>query len=213
MTDIPKFPLPAGHRYGLSPYDLQVHNGTESVNDQHYLMLWQRQYAKYDRDYTASGQFDGPTQRAAIATQRHCGLTITAEIDPPTWEAVFAGGLAPKPPEIPVPRPPLVVGPKLAAVLDTEADQRARAQQRTRNSFANKILWRNRHLGDVPDWYNLPEADGINKVRSIFGLRPGKRTADLTTRIKGIQRAHKLDVTGDLDPATAWLLDEMVRVS
>lgn len=211
MTDIPKFPLPAGHRYGFAPYDLQVHNGTESVTDQHYLRLWQATYAKYDRDFHPSGQYDGPTQRAAIATQRLCGLTVTGEVDPPTWDAVFSGALAPKP-DPPRAKPaPFVLGPKLAAVVDTEAEQRERARQRTRDSAANKILWRNRSRGEVPGWYTLPEAERIDKVRSILGMRPGKRTADLTQRVKGIQRVAKLDVTGDLDPATAWVLDEMTR--
>lgn len=214
MTDIPAFPLPMGHRYGLNPYDVAVHDGTESTTDQHYLRLYQREYAKYDRDMTVTGQFDGPTQRSAIAAQRACGLTITAEVDAPTWVAVFDGRLAPETgvePRPPRTREPVDLG-KMAGVVDTASMKTQRVIERTRESSANKIIWRNRHKGEAPEWFRWDEVDRINKVRSILGMAPGKNTVELRTRIKGIQRAGKLAPTGAIDTATAWLIDEITPV-
>lgn len=211
---VPGFPLPMGHRFGLSPYDLQVHDGSETLQDQHYLRLWQREYARYDRDMTVTGAFDGPTQRACIATQRACNLTITADLDEPTWEAVFDGRLAPRPVETPAqPKPPGWFDDlgKLAGVVDTPPMKQSRAKARAEESNRNKIIYRNRHKGPAPAWYDEPDA--VTKIRSILGMPPGRYTQELRARVKGLQRAGGLAVTGEVDKATAWLIDETTVVA
>ena len=210
---VPGFPLAAGHRYGSTgAYDSQVHDGSGTVQEQYSLKLWQREYAKYDRDMVPSGAYDGPTQRACIAAQRACGLTITGDLDRYTWDAVFDGRLAPEAPKAPSPvGRPMDLG-KLAAIVDTPDMRKARERERSQTSAVNKIMYRNRHRGEAPDWYGLDEPFRTAKIRAILGLAPGKWTHELTTRVKGIQRTGGVPVTGDLDKATAWLLNEVTPV-
>lgn len=212
-NDVPGFPLPAGHRYGaMGAYDSQVHDGSGTVQEQYFLKLWQREYAKYDRDMIPSGAYDGPTQRACIASQRACGLPITGDLDNLTWDAVFGGRLAPQRATEPASYGrPTDLG-KLASIVDTPDQKKARARERAQTSAVNKIMYRNRHKGEAPDWYSLDEAFRTAKVRAILGMVPGKYTQELTARIKGVQRVGGLPVTGDLDKPTAWLLDEMTPV-
>lgn len=204
------WPLPAGHRYGLNPYDITIHDGTESYSDHHSLWQWQHKASLVDRDLVPTGKFSGPTQRACIDVQRVCDLTINAELDKPTWDAVFSGLYATQSAEQTQAVQP--AGPrgrsepgKLSGVVDTPAMKRARAEARSAESTANKILHRNRHKGQAPAWYDLDEPDKYAKVRSILGVPRG----DLDPRIRGVQRRAGLPETGSLDPATAWVLDEM----
>lgn len=218
MTEtFPPFPLPSGHRYGANPYDLAVHDGSEYGNDAHWLSLWQREYSFYDRDLHVSGKFDGPTQRACIAVQVTCELTITSELDAPTWDALYSGRFkALRATLTPEQAPPVVrttpygrsdLG-KLAGVVDTPKQKDSRAAARTAESNARKILWRHRKTGEAPEWYGLPEAGRQQRARSILGMDAVR--GDLPTRLRGVQSAAQIPVTGDLDPATAWLLDEML---
>lgn len=177
------FPLPAGHVFGVRPGDLQTHDGRD-FSDARQLATWQRAYrARWDSSFSSdSGRFDGPTQRAVLAVQRVLGVPCTLLLGESEWRAVWEQTGGPIPSETPhVPPPELVV-------------------------HGSTI--------DGPDWHpGRPFGVGetgahVTRLRQILGLSPGRTyTDEVARRVRGLQRAHGLPVSGVCDVRFAQLIE------
>jgi len=194
-----KFPLPLGHAFGHNPYDLQMHDGSDHVGDSHWLTQWQQRYLFEDREMVITGRFDGPTQRAAIAVQRSRRLPITAVVDKATWDALWATESAQNAPAVPEGTPGAPEGSEGSGEVLAKADPKERAAKITKRNGGGRPPWMTRNL-------LLTTA----KVRAILAM-PDATQDELAARLRGVQTAAGLTVTGVLDVPTAWVLDEMAR--
>jgi hypothetical protein len=214
------FPLPLGHWFGVLA-DVQSHTGRESAADEFNLRQWQLCYMlSWDRDLPVTGRFDGDSQRACVAVQKSWGYAVTGCLDADTWRATFEGPRATEAAAEPVrveEDQPALKAPQnpLQGVLETREKRMGRLRGKAQDSKAKSILWRHRHKGACPDWFDpLTDAsqDAVQtaKIRNLLGLPPtGKWTASVEKRIKGLQKLAGLDPTGAVDAPTAWLLDDL----
>jgi hypothetical protein len=171
------------------------------MGDAHALTLWQQRYLlREDREMVVTGRFDGPTQRAAIALQRKLGLPITALVDNATWDALWATETAENAPGIPDTTPKAQRGPEgpPGEVL-AKADPKDRAAKITK-----------RNGGGRPPWMTKNVLLTTAKSRAVLSM-PNATQDELAARLRGVQTAAGLAVTGMLDVPTAWVLDEMAR--
>lgn len=223
MTENP-FPLPAGHYYGPTGWDLVAHDGLE-VRDSGPLLEWQRLYAaRWDRDMVPTGVFAGPTQRAALRIQREAGLPLTGNVDEPTWIAGLVGGTPPKTDDVTpdlskqleetrraADRAKQQEANRTAHALKTEAAERERTTWKKRSSLEHQYA----QAGCPPWWPNhdFGPGDGgmhVAKVCRILGMTAEKRfTEALEQRVRGLQSAGGLEASGVVDLPTAKLLDKV----
>lgn len=103
-----KFPLPMGHVYGVNPYSIQHHRG-DTITEVLALKAFQARAALVlDADLKVTGQYDGPTQRVVADIQRSNALLVTAELNQPTWDALWSTERAQNPvPIVPATPEPL----------------------------------------------------------------------------------------------------------
>jgi hypothetical protein len=211
-----KFPLPAGHKFAVNPWSIQVHDGSETLHDEKCLRLWQRQYAlTWDRSQPITGRFDGPTQRAVVAVQRKMGLTITAELDQATWDATFEGPESHVEPRTePEVTPVQVEAPRGGSEAQGRTERLPGASGDDNHSELAELT-----VSEVPSWFKPvkggrlgPASRGpaVRQVRQLLGMQSRDSWSyDVTQRVRGLQRAYGLPVTGFVDAPTAQLLDSL----
>lgn len=206
-----KFPLPAGHWFGLNPYDVKVHDGNDSWADEANLKHWQRKFGLlWDREMPVTGRFDGPTQRACLRIQHEFGLPVTAVLDEDTWRAMFDGpkGAVSAEHDVPVggSTPERVEAPEAIQTPGTSPSPTMPSSPKDEET--------------VPEWFNPaqgpvgPGSQGptVRKIRVILGLQPRDVWSNpVSERIRGLQKLHSLPVTGWVDTRTAQVLDLVGR--
>lgn len=223
MTENP-FPLPAGHYYGPTGWDLVAHDGLE-VRDSFPLLEWQRIYSvRWDRDMVPTGHFAGPTQRAALRIQRETGLPMTGKLDEATWVAGLTGGTPSKTDDVTRDLSEQLEDARRAAdrKKQSEANKTAHALQTERREH-ERTTWKGRSTLEhqyaqvgCPVWWpghDFGPGDSgahIAKVCRILGMTASKRyTEALEIRVRGLQSAGGLEATGVVDLPTAKLLDKV----
>ncbi len=190
--------LPPGHKYASNTFDLSCHDGSKSWEDHRSLRGWQHQATLVTSlEVKVTGRFDGLTQKACVAVQKANGLPVTAVLDKDTWDALWA---TQKPQ--PAPTPTQTV---LEPLRPSQGPLRLSPQIKRRNASA--IVARNE--GPRPSWYTTPRTS-LPRARVILGAKP---YSDVSAQLRALQVTHGLDTTGELDAATAWLVDEMARSS
>lgn len=201
--DAPPFPLPLGHTFGAAGGDLSRHDG-RTWPDGERLSQWQSAYCgRWRRPLcTPTGRYDGPTQAGVAEIQQHLGLPVTGLLGPDEWAAVW---------ELPPPAPP-EPAPKPAVSESTRRAILARRLDYWRKYSKYKI----RYGSDpnAPAWYpGRPfgpheYGDHVTRVQEILGYKTtGRFSLAMGKRIRGLQRAWDVPVSGLVDARTAALLD------
>lgn len=82
--------MPQGHKFGVNPFDISVHDTSTSYAEKDHLRAWQHHVMlHWLPGLTPTGNFDGETQRAVYEVQRVSGLHLTGFLDADTWEATY----------------------------------------------------------------------------------------------------------------------------
>jgi hypothetical protein len=208
------FPLPHGHYFGLNPFDVRCHTGDDNWVDEARIKAWQRKYSlTWDRAQPATGRFDGPTQRAVVAVQRKLGLPVSAVLDEDTWRAVFDGLSATETASHDV--APTEVPPETREAPEGHSEASVRVAVVPNDDPKNRIAIDEETLPEPPAWFNSPSPVGmssrgpvVRKIRTLLGMQPRDTwSSEVTQRVRGLQKTHRLPVTGWVDTRTAVVLD------
>jgi peptidoglycan hydrolase-like protein with peptidoglycan-binding domain len=208
VTEIPVFPLPAGHCFGPgAASDLRFHDGRTNPRDGLELVKWQKAYHGLWRrpKGTVSGRYDADTQKAVKEVQTVLGVPVTGFLGATEWVAVWER----VPPRKPKPEP----STRLADQPWVKKAKRKRFKDHMRKYSRWKV--RPGSDPDAPFWFPGrcfgPGEDGphVKRVQQLLGLKTtGLMNRDTVARLRGWQRANDLPVSGVVDAYQARLLEE-----
>lgn len=203
----PPYPLPSGHAYGPGWLgNLSHHDGRSSLVDRSGLLVWQRRYrSAWWSGLELTGQYDGGTQRAAVAVQKASALPVTGLVNRDTWEAVWTVQRPAKPAPAPTPTAEPTPAQK-ASVTKRRWHHWRRMSAHGVDYGAERdtpAWWPGRPFGAHERGWHVREA------QQLLGVKPtGVYNADTVRRVRGYQRMHAgLNPTGIMDLPTARHLD------
>lgn len=206
--DAPKYPLPFGHVFGPLHNSLSHHNGN-NFQDAMALKQWQQRLrGQWRQSYLqVTGLYDGPTQRAVLRVQDVASLPRTGVLGPREWSAAWTHELPTKP------------------KLPPEKERRKMSWPGHRKEWKQRRAYWDQYslwgvdpskTPDAPEWFpgrpfGIHErGPWVEQVQRMLGFHTsGKFTVKLMQRIRGLQTAHELPVTGFVDVGTAKLLERL----
>lgn len=180
------------------------HDGRHHMGDRQALRQWQWAYRQRVRrdGPDDTGVFDGATQKAVIYLQKLTGQPVDGQIGPDTWAAVFTYQ---RPPRVKRDQPPPPSGPNVI-----RHSKRSWHYWRTFSSHGTSYAT----TPGAPPWYpgrpfGLHESGWhVREVQAHLGVKEtGFFNHCTLRRVRGLQRLHRLPVSGIVDETTACLID------